>query len=297
MASLEAIRGADRAWKLTLIGGDGVALTSFAGTETLASSCWTGDDQEASFSPTATWIDASEGTIRLSVAGSQTTDLSPGTYNLQLSITSGGVTVKQNLPGLRILPSPGTAEPPATYCTLDDLRRVAAWVDQLQDLDTDQTGFAEQRAIAWQWLVLQVMARFRRIQSGQARLGSSWAALDAEFDSSSTTTLGYDSGPGSGPSSVPDATIRTAETTLLGYLDDGLLMTADDSPDRGLSRRIMAHYAMAEICQPQIGNAPGSETSYQLLATQFRNRAIGMLGGWRARIDTASDGTVGLELR
>jgi hypothetical protein len=264
MPPLEAVIGSDAAWKLTLRDQDDAAITTYTSGATLASSCWPGDDRANTFSPTAAWIDASLGTIRLSIAAAQTASLSPGIYNLQLSIAASGSTVKQNLPGLKLLPSPGSATAPKAYCSLQDLLRVFRPLSELQDLDSDQTGFAEQRGLARIWFDELLQRHFRPSSGGltsHQRAISNWGGSWR-----------------SGQRSI----------YLSGLLDADKLLLANASGQPNSIPHCVAHHAVGLILQDQLGSV--GETSYQKVARRMFAEADRLAGLIVAEVDSNNDG-------
>ena len=76
-----------------------------------------------------------------------------GNYTLLVTVTRGSVTAPIIEATFRVLPTPGSASQSLkTYCSYNDLLNIAPWIRQVQDLDTDQESFYQQRYEARTWL-------------------------------------------------------------------------------------------------------------------------------------------------
>lgn len=265
MSDFEAVIGSDAAWQLTITDDDENPITTYDPSAVLAASCWPGDDQANLFSPTLTWIDATQGTIKLSVSAAQTASLLPAVYNLQISITANGLTAKKNLTGgLTLLPTPGSASALKVYCTYQDMQRVFRGLDEFQDGDLDQTGFAEQRAMARQWFDDLLYRHYRGATGGltpHQRVLQNWGG-----------------------------TWRSARRSpfLQQHLDADHLLLANPSGQPNRIPRCCATYAVALVLRDQTGSH--GDTSYQVMAARYANIANGLALGIAAEIDTNADG-------
>lgn len=120
--------------------------------DVLACKAWPGDDRPAVFSPAVAWTDAPTCKFKLSVAEADTLAAGPGRLRLLTTATRDGRTFAVALAGLTITAAPGEALEPPSYCTAEDLRNQCSWIDQIADVAQDQTGFAQQRGEAREWL-------------------------------------------------------------------------------------------------------------------------------------------------
>lgn len=93
------------------------------------------------------------GQIAMSVSAAQSASLAPATYAIQVTVAPVGTSLNIIVfeGSLKILASPGTAVLPPTYCTVDDMKIYAPWIEDLQDLKTDVAGFLSQRGRARTW--------------------------------------------------------------------------------------------------------------------------------------------------
>lgn len=260
---IECVAGADRSAVLTLRDALGAAVTSYTGSATLAATCWPGDDRPAAFAPTATWLDAAAGTIALGCAAADTATLDPGDYPVLLAITASGRTAKQVVATLRILAAPGSGTAPAVYGSYDELLRYAPWLARLK-ADSDQAGFAEQRARARTWFD-SLIQRHWRGDRGYYGGQSPDDSLDYLYDRGRPYRTG------------------AISTTLQGWLDAGRLVLT--GPTGAAIRECVARKAIALVCAPQLGS-PDKETSYQALARRFAREADALASQITAEIDT-----------
>jgi hypothetical protein len=293
-AVIEAEIGADVARTLTLLDASGEPITSWSSGAVLSAVCWSGDDQQALFSPAVTWIDPALGTIAYTHNASQTAGLAPGYYQLLLTISAGSITRKGRIGVLKLLSASGAAAAPAVYCQRADLIAIAPWIESQEDLENDQNAFAAQRALAREWLDSQIVARDRHVNLAQKRRWGLWATLGVTF----AAGAGYDLGPDRGPSAFPDYTLRLTEQDLRASLNANQLMRQGFDVfgfDGGSVERIAASYTLYLILDPQVGKI--GETPYQFLAQKYHDRAKRLLFGWTARLDLNGDGLAEIELR
>lgn len=252
--------GSYRRRRVRLRTPDGQAATGFSSADAVSAVLWAGDDQAPLATPLAEWDDPAQATVWVTFAEADTVTLPPGTYRLQVWVLSQGRRILGADAALRLTAVPGMATALPVYCSAGDVEALASgWVDTLQDLDTDQAGFAEERNLARRWLDRQVIARRRAWLDDWYRVRARWA---------------------------DDAKIEADLTALQSHLDADRLMR--DGLDAGLIERITAHYALHLIFEPQIGEV--NETSYQTLAERHRAQASRLLVGWTARVDTNGDG-------
>jgi hypothetical protein len=254
-----AVIGAYRKVKLTL------PIGTYTGAETLAASVWPGDDQPELFAPTVAWLVAADRTMTLEWDGTLTEDLAPGRYLVELRITSGGNTVKLRAGIVELMSTPGVGVTLSAYCTADDMRKIAPWIDEIQ-AQSDQAGFAEQRA----------MARDDFDRLVQTHYGG------ADFDREDSLDQFLSSGGYGWDAGEDDATLQE----LLD--DDRLVLTG---PTGKVVVRWNAYTAVAHVCQSQIGANPDSP--YASRARYCMAMADELLCSLTVGIDTSTDGKDG----
>lgn len=150
-------RDSAKSWVVFLTSETGDALTYTSG-DAVSALLWAGDDR-ASTAVTAAWQTAPD-KVRVTITSAQVGSLDPGKYRLRVYVGSGTSQRHAAEAVLTLLDGPGTSTAPATYCTAEDVRQLLPRLDDYSDPDTDQTGFAEQRAVARQWLDAIIMAKF-----------------------------------------------------------------------------------------------------------------------------------------
>jgi hypothetical protein len=152
MAQITTSAGTDADFEITLLDADGNRVTTYTAEDSLSGEIWAGDDQAVLLLPSVSWIDPAQGTIRLTIVGSQTALISPARYRVRIRInTTDDRVIDAWESWLEITASPGSATAPKVYCTYNDLVLVAPWLATEQTVN-DQAGFAEQRGLAREWL-------------------------------------------------------------------------------------------------------------------------------------------------
>lgn len=264
---LEVVRGAALSKRLTLLDENDAAITTYTGAATLAADCWRGDDQSALFHPSVAWLDAPAGTIAFTVDAADSSGLAPGVYSLLLWITAGGDPVSRPIGNLRVLPAPGSGTARPVYCTWDEVKRLAgSWAEKLQRADTDQTGFAEERADARQELEEKLHAAWRpdfqdgRVQTSYDDLYYPWSRLT-----------------------------QLKDPWLIAALEaDQLLVTSR-------IRDWCGYHALSLICQRQIN--PAKDEGYAAAAAYYASKADSLAAMIVAEIDTDNDGQGDVPIR
>jgi hypothetical protein len=254
------LQGADLVRVITLLDRAGDPVTSYTGAAVLVATLWPGDDQAAATTLDATWVDPTEGTVRLALTAAQSAALDPGAYPVRLEITESGLTASAVVIVIEVLAAPGSAVAPPVYGTYQDMRSVVPWIHELRT-DEDQAGFAEQRGVAREWLDSVLLAK---VPGGSA----------------------------SGPRDLVVGGGVSSRSWVADLLDaDALLLTG---PDGKRLKRACALFACGEVLRHQIGSR--GETSYQTLAHDLRCEAESLVRQGRAEIDTNDDGTGDLTL-
>ena len=244
-------------WSFTIQQAYGTDATGiFTGSDTIAATVWPGDDQAQTFAPTCAWVSATAGTATLTIGGSSTTSLTPGTYRLQLSVTQGGNKYLIHEGFLILTAAPGSGTALSTYCSLQDMQRLYAGISRLQDEDVDQAGFAEQRHEARSWLENIIQRSFK----------TSVAVSQTYFTY-------WDGG-----------LYRTGRHNdwLKGQLDADHLLVTDEV------RKACACYAIGEVLGSQTGNTP--DNTYLRQSIQFKTRASSLASLLTVELDTNGDG-------
>lgn len=162
---ISASAGAYRAAEFKIRDSAGLAVTGWTGAAAPAVEVWAGDDREALAGAglSTSWADAAAGVVLVEAAGTHT--LAPGVYLWRMRATSNARTYEICRGNFTILPAPGAvtnAPNPATapYTTVEDLRTLAPWIEQLQG-KFDRTGFAEHQEAARAWFDDIVLAAWR----------------------------------------------------------------------------------------------------------------------------------------
>jgi hypothetical protein len=259
MQKLEVPIGIDRDWQITARDFNQIPIT-FAGTETLSARVWAGDDQASLFAPTVVFIAAGSGTMKLTVAASQTTGLTVGIYRLQVLSTASGRTFEVADLRLELTHVPGSAIPPAVYGTFQDCLQYAAWMNTLADQKEDTSGFVTQRGRARSWLDDILVSRFKYL---------SYAP------SPGTPGFGAWMMQGWGRDPIPSKWLRD-------QLASNFLIVRDQT------REIVAKKAIAFVCDQQIDGS--DENPYTTLASRFHWQAENLVKVYRAEVDLSGDG-------
>jgi hypothetical protein len=253
--------GADVSYVLEIDDLNDAQVTTYNGTETLTCACWRGDDQAVLFAPAVSWATAALGQFNFAVSAAQSGTLTPGRYNLQLTITSGGVARKKTFGWLIVKPSPGSATARPVYQTWDETKFYAgSWLEKLQRLDTDQTGFAEERGRA--------RASFEQL------LHNAWRGDNVVVRQ---TRFAF-------PYGVNWANRRSPlrDPQLITWLAANQLLVTDEI------KEWCAYATIALICRRQIN--PMKDDGYGAAASWYATRADTLAATLTPEIDTDGDG-------
>lgn len=238
--------------------------TAYLGTDTLSAKMWPGDTQMVVATPTARWDDVATANVTakwwLDFAPADTASLVAGVYRVRVIATRGPVIDELLRDSVEVLVVAGTAAEPSVYCTYEDMAVECNWLQQFQDESEDQTGFAEQRVRAREWMDGLIL-----------RAWPVWVAGGSGMLQSYQTRWNWSSGN------------RLAiDPTATGYLSAGGLMLT--TPQGRLIVRACACYAIALVLSAQ----PGID--HQKMGSYFMMRARGQVVGAVAEIDTNDDG-------
>jgi len=242
----------------------GTASGSFLGTDTLTASVWAGTNETALLTPTATWISAPNAQVRVSFQNADSLSLAISQYYLQAYATRIGTPTRATalLPrgtSLEILAAPGaTFTPRPTYIVLNDVRKIAPWVSDLQVPD-DNSGFDDQLADSRDWLDELILRNYRG--GNVSLLGYHGFALDAWYTGGGRRT------------SLTNHWLFTALQT------NQLLVTPR-------VKQLLAYFALSKICESMITKSG----QYVALASRFRFEAESLLASTTVEIDVNGDG-------
>lgn len=125
---------------------------AYLDSDILTAKVWPGDDQLIVATPTARWEDATLAKWWLDFAPADTATLVAGVYRVRVIATRGSVIDELLRDSVEVLVVAGTGAAPSVYCTYEDMAIECNWLQQFQDESEDQTGFAEQRVRAREWM-------------------------------------------------------------------------------------------------------------------------------------------------
>ena len=315
--------GVDRIYSVTITDPATGNASSFSSSDTLTCVIWGGDDTAILCSPAASWVSASGGTAQFLVSAANTTALAVGKYRARLKVTyaaSPNYTVNVWDGVLSFDAAPGSTAVLPSYCTYQDLTRLAPWIGDLQSQMTDQNGFAEQRGLAAQKMqedLCKLYSNRAQIYAGFTSpfFGSSPAILFSESPSTylrqvlTITTVTFSSVSGTTITLVNPVTAiivtgsilnfggvpvtlasqaNVGDTTLSllstpgGSITSGTVATANNLIMRESTIRINAYYALYLICSSQV--SPSSDNAYERLAKTYYSRYSQAWTGYRAEL-------------
>lgn len=161
---IETSQGAYRAFPFTICNASGLAVTGWSGNDTLSVQAWRGDSLSEldGTGVTANWTDAANGVITVKTDG--THELLPASYNWRLLATNANLTYEVVRGSYTVKAAPGDTSNSFSakdrpYTTIEDLRTVAPWIEQLKS-EFDQAGFAEHQVSARHWFDNIVMRSY-----------------------------------------------------------------------------------------------------------------------------------------
>jgi hypothetical protein len=253
--------GTDKKWGVQATSFDpstGVYTpVAFSPSDTPECTVWQGADSPALFQPTATWVNAPQGELQLSVGNAQTTQGMEGIYPLEITVTTaaGGLKVDVLDGWLQLVGSPGTAMLPPVYCTYQDMVDFGggSWLEALRRKN-GFVQFTRERARARSYLDTIVVKKFRP-----------WAGRTIHW--SETTIVG-----------PPDA----RNPVILGYLAANALMVTDDVIE------ICALKALELVCRQNVTleDSDKMATRANYFCAQCRRRVLTTA----AELDINNDG-------
>ncbi len=123
---------------------------TYTGDESLTCVVWPGEDRAASATLPASWNDGPTGKISIEFPLDVMGDLAIGRYQGVVQLADSSTLLAAF--ALVVVAGPGSAEAPKVYGTYQDLLDELPWLTQLQSDANDQTGFADARREARNWL-------------------------------------------------------------------------------------------------------------------------------------------------
>jgi hypothetical protein len=146
------VLGTSRVYRMSIRNDAGTTVKTYTEANDLSAAIWRGDDTAIIAEPELTWRDPAQGTVLLRIDRDDIEGLEPGLYPVRLNVTDEDDDPKCWAEFyLDLKAAPGTAVPRKVYGTFDQM---AVWYPRVVGLlaETDQTGAAEQRARARDWI-------------------------------------------------------------------------------------------------------------------------------------------------
>lgn len=143
-------QGSQATFQATIKDEFGSAL-AYSGTETLAAAVWAGKARSALTTLSPTWATPGLGTVNIPVPSAATLTLTPAIYRVRLTVTDAAGTHEAFEAELKVTWAPGSGTAGAAYCDIDDLRDVCPWIEDAQDTEQAEAGFARECAKAREW--------------------------------------------------------------------------------------------------------------------------------------------------
>ncbi len=235
-----------------------IPVLSFDPGMTLVASVWAGLDEPEIAGLSGAWLDAGEGTGKLSITAADGALLDTGTYNIRATVTTDdGLEFELHSGLFRVLPAPGDRSAPSgpQYCTVEEVREYAYWLDDARMAEGNSAGLVRAIDRASRWADTTAIGRARR----NSTLWSVYA-----YDRILTTS--YD----------PWSNAEAAALRIKDAVENGQM---DDSDPR--LREAVARYAISQI--------PGGERKAGDMANDER-KAISLMLGVTFRFDLDDDG-------
>lgn len=272
--------GTNRDYGLLLEAPDKSSLAGrFTGAETFRAILWTGDDQAAAATLSASWDSGlannptgqAKPRVKLTVSKTAIASLAAQSYYLSVVINPGTDDVDVVPPGttLTITPSAGSAAALPVYCSYQDCLDYCPWLPLVVASNPSiPQDIAPQRARARTKLEDVLVSRYRP-----------WSRRG--------TRGGYQLGqPGTG-SWGP--LVPTNSLWLRDQLAANKLMTTGPRGDR--VREITAKWAISIVLENQLGMETSSDLPYMELGRRYEAQAKSLLLSWTAELDISGDGT------
>ena len=205
--TLQINQGASRDFPCQIYNPDGTPATQFLNTDTLVTNVWQGSNETPLDNPATAWLNANapSGQIVISFQNADSPAwrgavLYPGLRDPRCGPTRTAALLPRGS-SLVVLAAAGTtftARP--TYITIQNVRNIAPWIDDLTTPDND-TGFDNQLADARSWLDEMVLRNYRG--GNVSLLGMHGFALDAWYTGGGRRTSLDESLAVRGPAAEP----------------------------------------------------------------------------------------------
>jgi hypothetical protein len=268
-AVLKQVLGSSQTWTVTACYAGKPKTNVFTSNDALDAKIYQGDSQAILFSPVVSWVDPSAGTIQVSVSSTQTAsaEVSAGLYRIEVGVTPQGDSNRHVAlySSIRFVGTSGTASAPASLVSWPNVLTYSSDVAKLEQQDTDQTQFAEQRGAAMNLFIQEIVRRYSPRPGGSRR-----------YVSEDGTTAG----PYLRFAPSPDGSPPPTREQLQAWLAQaGRLAINEDIVEAN------ARFAAALV----YGSSPGQNSPYQQMADKERGLARAAIQ--RAKIDIDSKTT------
>jgi hypothetical protein len=232
----------------------------YAGTEPLTATVWQGSKLAATPGViTPAWVSGPLGTTTATVNGGVTGTMAVGYYKVKLEVTYQGVTSPYYGGWLSLQAIPGTATPPPTYTTFQNLLdKGGTWLPRLQE-STGETSFLFEQGRARSWLDSAIVARSR--------------VYAYTFDLNYATIYGM----------FPWGPVESPDYVITGYLEANDLIVTDETIE------ICTYKSLSLICQNRV-NFDDAGDDWLRRSNYYNAQANRTLRSYRCQIDTNDDG-------
>lgn len=245
-------------WQLQALNpDDSVPTDQFEDSDTLLAQLWQGSQDIALATPAITWISSANAQYQISFNNADTLSLTIGVYYVMATATRGGRSASLIPKGstVTLTPAPGSTTSPPVYNTIEDMRDIAGWIDEVQGPNY-QTGFLAQCAKARRWLDENILRNYR---GGNVELlGYHGLALDSWYTGGTRRT-------------------SLRNPFILGLLQQNMLIVTDRTIE------ICAYYALSLVCESMIMKS-GTAAQYLGLAARYRAEAQRLLACYTAEL-------------
>jgi hypothetical protein len=260
-------QGSSRSFSFQVLQADlSTPSAAYLSSDVLTAKVWPGDIQMVVATPAASWIDATVAKWRLDFAPADTSTLIAGVYRVRVIATRGSAIDELLRDSVEVLVVAGAGAAPSVYCTYQDMAIECSWLQQYQDESEDETGFAEQRVRAREWMDAMILRAQPWGGTGLVSRQTYW---------SWTSTGGIGAGGGYGNNLAIDSTL----TDHLAA--DNLMLT---TPQGRAIVRACACYAIALVLRSQ------QAKEQVALGDYFMRRATAEASMITAEIDINADG-------
>lgn len=153
------------------LGGVSVAAGQFDDAPALTCTLWPGDDRASVGTLAATWHDAPAALVRIDFTQATIDALETGWVKSIVTLASTGLVIAEF--EIKIEAGPGSRAARPVYCSYQDLEDELSWIEDLRSETKDQSGFAEARADARDWIDSVILAAVPG-ESGDGLRSYSW---------------------------------------------------------------------------------------------------------------------------